>query len=423
MSFMSETDCLSFCHVNIQSLLAGVNLEQHIPSQVSKLDEIQATLIDHHKFHVISLSETWLKASTQNENISIENYSCFRKDRPVGRGGGVCVYVLDSVPCIHRQDIESNCSTEFLWIELQYSSYKVMFCVCYRPPGQNAESINTFLSDMQSSFDKIYSEQYDCIIITGDFNDRCVSWNDDHPSSELKNKLRDLVTFNNMFQLISQPTHYTKTSAHILDLIITDSPGYVTNCGTLDPLGDLHHVPVFGKLNMTKYRTPTISREVWHYNNADLVGLNTAIQESDWSILTECDNVDTATTYLTNHFSNTARNHVPVRKIRLRSKDKPWFSSSVRKLIRLRNRWSGIFNRTNNPTHKIIRNIYRSRVKNEMKRQKNLYFDEQMQKLNNPELSNKKYWNIVKQLLGNKIKKSIPTLIDNNTHYTTDQKK
>ena len=365
---MSETDNLSFCHVNIQSMLANVNLEQHIPSQMSKLDEIQATLIDQHKFHVISLSETWLKQPTSDDCICFENYSCFRKDRPLGRGGGVCVYVLNSVSCIHRPDLEHNCSTEFLWIELQYSAYKVMFCVCYRPPGQNAQSINTFLSDMQSSIDKIYSEQYDCIIITGDFNDRCVFWNDDHPTSELKNKLRDLVRFNNMFQLINQPTHFTKTSAHILDLIITDSPGYVIDYGTLDPLGDLHHLPVFGKLSVTKYRTPTISREVWHYNNADLVGLNTAIQETDWSVLTESDNVDTAITYLTSHLLSTAKNYIPIRKIRVRSKDKPWFSSSVRKLIRFRNRWSGIFNRTNNPVHKIIRNIYRSRVKNEMKK-------------------------------------------------------
>ena len=46
-----------------------------------------------------------------------------------------------------------------------------------------------------------------------------------------------------------------------------------------------------------------------------------------------------------------------------------------------------------------------------------------MHKLNDPELSNKKYWNIVKRLFGNKIKKPIPTLIDNNTHYTTDKAK
>ena len=235
-----------------------------------------------------------------------------------------------------------------------------------------------------------------------------------------------LTDFVNVVFLISEET------SDRLDLSTLD-PGeaifattyYITliDCGTLDPLGDLHHLPVFGKLNITKYRTPTITREVWHYNNADLVGLNNAIQESDWSILTECVSVDTATQFLTKHLIYTAKQHIPVRNIKFRSKDKPWFSTSVRKLIRIRNRWCGTYNRTKNPVHKIMRNIYRSRVKNEMRRLKMQYFDKQMQKLNDPELSNKKYWNIVKQLFGNKIKKSIPTLIDNNIHYTSDHEK
>ena len=70
---------------------------------------------------------------------------------------------------------------------------------------------------------------------------------EDHPTSEIGTKLRDIVLCNNMFQLIDQPTHFTDTSAYILDLMITDSPGYISESGTLNPICDLHHVPIYTK--------------------------------------------------------------------------------------------------------------------------------------------------------------------------------
>ena len=67
--------------------------------------------------------------------------------------------------------------------------------------------------------------------------------------------------------------------------------------------------------------------------------------------------------------------------------------------------------------------MYRSRVKNEARRLKNEYFNRQLQLLNDTNLSCKKFWNIAKELYGNKLKPSIPTLIDNGNHYITDNEK
>ncbi len=52
---------ISFCHLNARSLLSGVDLETHIASQYSLLDEIYETLVYDFDFDIIAVSETWLK--------------------------------------------------------------------------------------------------------------------------------------------------------------------------------------------------------------------------------------------------------------------------------------------------------------------------------------------------------------------------
>ena len=125
----------------------------------------------------------------------------------------------------------------------------------------------------------------------------------------------------------------------------------------------------------------------------------------------------------TEKYLQTARHYIPVRKIKTRSKDKLWVTAGLRKLIRLHNRWSGTYNRTKRDERKIIQNAYRSRVKNELRRLKNGYFERHLHKLNESTLSCKTFWSIAKHLYGNKIKQPIPTLVHGNRHYTLDVEK
>ena len=324
---------LTLCHLNVQSLLSNVNVNQHVSSQYSKLDEIYTTLVNDHGFDIIALSETWLNAAHLDCDVTIEKYECFRKDRVCGRGGGLIIYVQNDIPCIRRADLESTTGCEMMCIEVRYgenNSNKVFMCLCYRPPGQNADDISNFIIDVQTCLDQMYSEKPDCVVLTGDFNDRAVIFYEDHQTSELGNKLRDLVVCNNLFQLIDQPTHFTQTSAYILDLMITDSPGYVCESGTLLPISELHHVPVFAKFTFQKYVPPSFSRQVWHYNNADWEALNSDLSKITWSDLLGSNvEIDTAITRLTNTYIDTARKHIPVRNIKVRSKDKPWVTPKL----------------------------------------------------------------------------------------------
>jgi hypothetical protein len=72
-SELGNVECgLKICHVNAQSLIAH-------------FDEFRHFATTNH-FHVIAISETWLKPNIVDANVAILGYSIFRSDRTI-KGG------------------------------------------------------------------------------------------------------------------------------------------------------------------------------------------------------------------------------------------------------------------------------------------------------------------------------------------------
>ena len=87
-----------------------------------------------------------------------------------------------------------------------------------------------------------------------------------------------------LHQLITEPTHYGKFSANILDLITTDSPGYVIDQhqNTLPPIG-FKHLVVFVRLKLNYRHDKTYTREIWSYKKGDYDGLLTDLESTPWA--------------------------------------------------------------------------------------------------------------------------------------------
>ena len=84
---------------------------------------------------VICVSESWLDNSILDTDIHIPNYSVFRKDRN-RHGGGVLIYVTDSLSAVRRLDLE-HIDVESVWIEVDISGQKVILASYY--PGRDAD--------------------------------------------------------------------------------------------------------------------------------------------------------------------------------------------------------------------------------------------------------------------------------------------
>ena len=74
---------------------------------------------------------------------------------------------------------------------------------------------------------------------------------------------------NNLFQVINEPTQITSEGATLLDLIITNSPGYFVNAGTLSPLSNCDHLLIYARMNVSFVKLKSYTRHVWDLSRMD----------------------------------------------------------------------------------------------------------------------------------------------------------
>ncbi len=108
-------------HLNIQSLFP-------------KRDE-KRILLSESNIDFLHIGETWLHKKIPTSKIDVPGYTCFRRDRTVGRGGGVLIYIKDS---FNAKEIfpTSDISTECLCINVILSqNMQFYILVAYNPPS------------------------------------------------------------------------------------------------------------------------------------------------------------------------------------------------------------------------------------------------------------------------------------------------
>ncbi len=309
---------VKFCHLNARSLLAGVDLEQHMDDQYSLLDDIYEALVYTNDFDIIAISETWLKDNVREDALDLAGYQRPIYKNRTSRGGGVMLYVKEEIGAIHRTDIEAN-ETELLWVELRLGNKKVMFGTCYRPPGMTALQVDSFIDSFGSQTENALNENPDALIIVGDFNDRCTHWDDRHENSEMGLKFYNYLNDMNLFQMINEPTRVTENSASLLDLIITDSPGFMDNIDTMPPIGDLDHDIIYGYLQIRVKRPNSVRRTVWHFSRADFGSLNQEFLNAPWNTgLMLYDDIDDLISYYYGLIKVGMEAHIPKRQINKR---------------------------------------------------------------------------------------------------------
>ena len=103
-------------------------------SLCNKLTEFQG-LVYGNDFDIAAVTETWLRDGYLDNEILPDEYAIFRKDRSDRRGGGVLLAVKRDILAYRRCDLEPL-NSEILVCELcPGNSFKITFCVAYRPPN------------------------------------------------------------------------------------------------------------------------------------------------------------------------------------------------------------------------------------------------------------------------------------------------
>lgn len=187
------------------------------------------------------MSETWLKENNLLlQHVSIPGYVQAFNNRTTIRGGGVGVYLKESVNFKRRADLEKKYpGMEHLWLEISGRNRhsRLLLGTIYR--SERIMGYNDWLENFESLMSELAITWDGMLLITGDFNIDLLR----------KDKLQvqkyiDILTTMDLKQLITKPTRTSQHSSTLIDHIITNMPQRVTHTDVLPcPLIGDHDAP------------------------------------------------------------------------------------------------------------------------------------------------------------------------------------
>ncbi len=92
------------------------------------------------------ITETWYKEHVPDSAVSLTGFTCERKDRNAGRGGGMACFIKYGLPYVTLLNVEDQ-SYEVLWLGLSPKRLPRKFpciivgCLYHPPSAYNALSV------------------------------------------------------------------------------------------------------------------------------------------------------------------------------------------------------------------------------------------------------------------------------------------
>ena len=112
-----------------------------------EIDELRA-IVSVNNPSLVCLTETWLSTNIPDSACDLSVFICFRNDRQLSQGGGVCVYVKASHPCSLIKDYLDS-EIESIWLNIRpyrlpRGTSSILVATVYHPPSSSIEQ-NTLL--------------------------------------------------------------------------------------------------------------------------------------------------------------------------------------------------------------------------------------------------------------------------------------
>ena len=193
------------------------------------------------------------RLSSKSKNPCIRNYTTIRRDRRHGHGGGLLVFIHESITFSKQPsspDALSNHYLEELTIKADIGNTKLIFANIYIPPASSCSN------GYQSLIEHLLTTPH--TLILGDFNARHPSW-----YSDTRGKRMDDSINGSNFGILNwdSPTRVPPNAEPSSSDVSLASTSLITSCSwqTLSTLS-LDHLPILIRLQMKTTSTPGLRR-------------------------------------------------------------------------------------------------------------------------------------------------------------------
>jgi len=249
---------LRACHVNCQSL-------------IGHLDDFRLYFTSN-RYHVICISESWLLPSISDDYVALPGYTLVRCDRTGDRrGGGVALYVENSLKVrVLATSGGVYCrKPEFLIVEIQSNTEKLLLASVYRPPKTG------FLHEFEDTLLELFSD-YSNLIIFGDFNANLCT------STFESNHLREFLYSSNLHLILYNPTYHMENTSTWLDVCAVDNEEKLVRFGQRDVSFLSAHDLIYAEYNISVARDTVKRVRVRDFRNFDGDRFIRDLSESGW---------------------------------------------------------------------------------------------------------------------------------------------
>ncbi|XP_075159642.1 uncharacterized protein LOC142232836 [Haematobia irritans] len=358
------TTGINICHINTQSLN-------------NKIDEFRI-LFEHSGIDAVCVSETWFHPDCNDETYKLNGYRLFRADRQTN-GGGVAIYLRNTLRCNLIDSSESFQIHEHLFLEVLCNDTKILLGCIYRPNRQ--VSIEPIISKLES-----ISVEYSDIVITGDFNSNVLLE---------KNLVDAMETLNLNLVNSCNPTHFSTTVNTLLDLVFVNNNERVLHYDQLSGSGFSKHDIILLSYDCS------ITSQINTYTYRDFKRINISALECDlsnkcWTPLYFLSTSEEKTRYLTDEIINLYNQHVPLVIKTVTPKLRPWFKEDTKLLIEKRDKAYRRWKRYKTPSLYKSYKIARNKVVAKVKKDKILYYDNKF----NRAIGSKQTWKGIQEICG-----------------------
>ena len=175
------------------------------------------------------------------------------------------------------------------------------------------------------------------VLLAGDFNATSPSWlsTDSHNAAGLL--LEQAFLQLGLTQHVFQPTHLRVNGGlgSTLDLILSSSPGCVSNVASTSPLGKSDHCVLYASVDFRPSRQSAHSRlrRLWAYDKADFGDINKRLLKADWPSFSTLS-VDQAWIAWKKEFLDIVSKHVPSKLVASPRPHVPWMTDTLRQMIK-----------------------------------------------------------------------------------------
>lgn len=366
---------------------------------ISKRDYIRYT-VESANIDLICIAETWFKEDVDDFILSINNFKLIRNDRKTGlKGGGLAIYIKKQIKhkIIHKSD--ANDAVEYLLVEV-FDKMQKCLVVCVYNPSKLYDLSNFFHILMQ------FSSQYEHIIFCGDLNIDLLE--NDNRSKDLMDKLTSV----GICKLNNFPTRYSVASKpSLLDILGVADDINVNHFEQLSLPGLSDHDMFFIAYNIDLNQIKADSYVTYRdFKRVDVEALVNEASSLCWHDCWFLADINQKVQHFTNLVDYLYNKFIPLKKVKKKLNNQPWFDSSVLNAIKDRgkmySRWKHNPTPNNWEAYRRTRNFATLITQNAKKR----YFENKL----NPNLSSKQLWSNLKNI-GIGKQKSAECTIDANT--------